>query len=198
MSSKPHSPDDATLLKRIARGDMQAFDALYQRHSAALYTYILRLTRNQQQAEDILQETFIAVWRNAHQYTGRAQVRSWLFSIAHRRTMDWIRSVANVNETEAGDTIEEWLMEDQHSSDPAWEPSASYGEEIRLALDDLSPEHRAVIELAFYYDLSYVEIAEVLGCPLGTVKSRIYAARQQLQKALSHLSRAKVWPGGGQ
>lgn len=195
MTSESRIPDDVTLLKRIAHGDMQAFDVFYQRYSVTVYTYILRLVRDEQLAEDVLQETFIAVWRNAHQYRGKAQVRTWLFSIAHRRTMNWMRSKGGLNENEYVDA-EEWLADGEATTYPSWEQTGVQLEDIRMALDQLSPEHRAVVELAFYYDLSYAEIAEVVGCPLGTVKSRLYTARQQLQHLLRHLRGAEIKPGG--
>lgn len=194
MTPEPRVPDDGTLLKRIARGDTQAFDLFYQRYSATVYTYILRLVRDEQLAEDVLQETFIAVWRNAHQYRGKAQVRTWLFSIAHRRTMNWMRSNGGLNEKEYVD-VEEWLADGEETTYPGWEQGVQI-EDVRMALDQLSPEHRAVVELALYYDLSYAEIAEVVGCPLGTVKSRLYAARQQLQHLLRHLRGDEIKSGG--
>ncbi len=195
MNPQPDDLRDVDLLKRIARGDTQAFDVFYQRYSALLYTYILRLTRHDQQAEDLLQETFLAVWQNAHQFRGRSQVRTWLLSIAHRRTMEWLRARSGFNEEQHAQ-LDEWQRDGQ--ADVSEQVlSAIREEEIRTALAQLSPDQRAVLELAFYYNFSYAEIAEIMDCPVGTVRSRLHAARQQLQVLLSHLVRAGVTSSGG-
>ncbi len=195
MGLRSSGLDDATLMKRIARGDTQAFDFFYQRHSAAVYTYLLRLLHDVQTAEDVLQETFLAVWQGAHRFFGRAQVRTWLLSIAHRRAMDWLRTngtQGNGYDLELNEDVEDSVG----SEPPVWEHEIAQTEAIQQALDQLSPEHRAVLELAFYYECSYAEIAEIIGCPVGTVKSRLHAARHQLQVLLRHLVTSRATSGG--
>ncbi len=180
MGSQAQVPDDKTLLRRIAHGDTEAFDAFYQRYNAVAYTYILRLVHDPQVAEDLLQETFLAVWQGAHRFAGRSQVKTWLLSIAHHHAIAWYR--ANHNGTHHVDMEQ---LEDLTYT--AGLSDAFPLEEIQEALDRLTPEHRAVLELAFYHDLSYGEIALILDCPVGTVKSRLNAARRQLQALLAYL-----------
>jgi len=187
MKRQSETPDEVALLKRIARGDTQAFDVFYQRYNGLIYTYIFRLVHDELAAEDLLQETFLAIWQGAHRFSGRSQVKTWVLSIAHHHVVTWYRTNHNHNgnahysDPETLDRFADGLDGVQVQRDDL--PT----EEIQQALDQLSPDHRAVLELAFYYDCSYAEIAAIVGCPVGTVKSRLNAARRQLQVLLAHL-----------
>jgi RNA polymerase sigma-70 factor (ECF subfamily) len=170
---------DRKLVALISRGDEAALAELYQRHSVPLYNYLLRLVRDQSIAEDLLQEVFIAIWTGSSGFRGRSKVKTWIFRIAHNRAVSWLRKHARPEE--AG--------EQEESPAPADNPETVAlrhwrQDQVRQAVDQLSPKHRAVIELAFVHDLSYSEIAEVVDCPTGTVKSRISYAMRRLDGIL--------------
>jgi len=173
-------PADAALLAASAGGDEAAFAALYDRHSARLFRYLLRLVGQREAAEDLLQEVFVAAWDGAARFRGQASVVTWLFRIAHHRAVDWLRA----QRPEPAEADEMLAATDC----PPEEAFAALGaERLRAALAHLSPDHRAVLELAFFEGLSCREIALVLDCPVGTVKSRIFHAKSNLRGALERL-----------
>ena len=173
---------DHQLLQQVAGGDEQAFDELYQAYNAPIYNYILRLIHEPGVAEELLQEVFLAAWQGAARFRQEANVKTWLLHIAHNQTVSWLRRVQQVspldeltNLADDGEPIEEQIVQ-------TWQL-----DQVRAALDQISPKHRAVIELAFVHALSYAEIAEVLDCPLGTVKSRISYALRSLNGVLKRM-----------
>ncbi|MGC9398601.1 MAG: RNA polymerase sigma factor [Anaerolineae bacterium] len=166
---------DAELIEAIGQHDEEAFDVLYRRYNVPLYNYILRLIHRPSVAEELLQEVFLAVWEGAGGFRGHAQVKTWLFRIAHHQSVSWLRRKREVL-TADGELPDSPVSPGTESHVIAtWQSSR-----VREALDKLSPEHRAVLELAFFHEMSYAEIAEVLDCPLGTVKSRMSYARRYL------------------
>jgi RNA polymerase sigma-70 factor (ECF subfamily) len=170
---------DLDLLRRMKAGDDDAVRELYARHGQRLYAYALRLTNDPATAEDVTQNTLVTVWRTANKFRGEGRLIAWLLGIVHHTAMKAIR-----NAPQFLDEAEETVSENQ----PTPEDQAEVGETkrwVRQGLQSLSPEHRAVLELVFYQGLSLNEAAEVLNCPLGTVKSRLSYARQHLRGVLS-------------
>jgi RNA polymerase sigma-70 factor (ECF subfamily) len=169
---------DQQLLFQTSRGDEVSFCELYSLYGRQVYNYLLRLLREEPAAEDILQEVFLAVWRYAGNYQGRARVKTWLFRIAHNQAISWLRRdrlALPYEEIEA----------DSGEASPEDQALESWRrEQVRWALSWLSPKHRAVLEMAYLQDLSYQEIAEVVGCPVGTVKSRMNQAMRNLHGKL--------------
>jgi len=179
FSSKPlkeeQTSTDLDLIDAIADHDERSFDVLYHRYNVSLYNYILRLIHRPHVAEEILQEVFLAVWEGAGRFKGRAKVKTWLFRIAHYQAVSWLRRKREVL-TDDGELPDRPVPPRTESQVIAsWQTDT-----VRTALDKLSPEHRAVLELAFFHEMSYAEIAEVLECPVGTVKSRMSYARRNL------------------
>ncbi len=172
---------DRQLLRRVAQGDEEALGILYQRHSRSLYNYLLRLIHEPALAEDLLQEVFVAAWQGAGRFRGRSKVTTWLFRIAHNQAVSWLRCRKRECTLEK---VADLAVE----GSPAEQMMGRWrADRIQAALEQLSPKHRAVLELAFYHELSYQDIAEVVGCPVGTVKSRVSYARHYLQEALDEL-----------
>jgi len=173
---------DENLVRQIAAGDEHALEALYARYSAPLYRYLLRLVHQTAAAEDLLQEIFIAAWRGASRFKGRAQVRTWIFRIAHNQAVSWLRRQRPTSGLDAVDGL-------PASGDPVVESTMARwrADQVRQALPRLSAKHRAVLELTFYHGFSQAEIAEIVGCPVGTVMSRMSYARRSLRQALSGL-----------
>lgn len=179
---------------RAARGDGEAFAALYDRWSGPILRYFWHLCYDRDAAEDLLQETFLRLWRAAPRYEVRARFSTYLFQIAKNL---WINERAKVLRRPlrvsldaprdgAGDgagTLGERLAGDGPS--PSDEASrAETGRRIRAAVDRLSEKLREVLVLAALEEMPYAEVAEVLGIPEGTVKSRMWAAVRELRKRL--------------
>jgi RNA polymerase sigma factor (sigma-70 family) len=180
------------LVGRMAAGDRGALAELYARESAALFAYLRLFTVDRELSEEIVQDTFLAAWHGAAAFAGRATVRSWLFAIARRRAADALRRprLRAVPEDAAG-------LSELPSREPGPEDlaiAAATREELTAALARLSPVHREALELAFGHGLSYPELSEVLGIPLGTVKSRLSYAKRALRRLLDEAADAA--PGG--
>ena len=176
----PSSSTDEELLRHITRGNSLAFNCLYERYGQRLYAYALRLTENPAQAEDILQESMLVVWRKAVTYRGEGSAQAWLLSIIRNKCMQLYRQKPTES-IEGGDL-------DFADEALSMEKDISQQDErsrVRKALQRLSPEHREVLELVFYQGLNQKEIARVCRCPVGTVKSRLNYARQQLRGILT-------------
>ncbi len=176
----PSSSSDEELLRHITRGVAPAFNHLYERYGQRLYAYALRLTENPALAEDILQECMLIVWRKAATYRGEGSVLAWLLSIVRHKCMQLFRQKpAESIEGSDLDLADEAISMEKDIS------QQDERNRVREALRHLSPEHREVLELVFYQGLNQKEIAQVCGCPLGTVKSRLSYARQQLRGILT-------------
>jgi RNA polymerase sigma-70 factor (ECF subfamily) len=178
------SPDDpAALIARIARGDRDAFGRFYDAFAARAFGLIRRVVRDPGAAEDVLQEVFWQVWREAAQYDpGRGRPEAWLLMRARTRAIDRLRSMRRREQT--------FVMPlDESAAPPAQgaAPSSAAVEErgaIESALDRLPDPQRQVIELAFFEGLTQSEIAVRLGEPLGTVKTRARLGLERLRRAL--------------
>ncbi len=179
---------DVELVRRIAANEEAALRDLYAAYGQRLYAYALRLTENPAQAEDVVQDTLVAVWRMAGRFRGEGRVVAWLLGIVHHIAMKAIRHKSQ--------PISEAMEETLHSTEPSPEDSVRADERaqwVQRGLQSLSPDHRAVLELIFYQGLSLKEVAQVCDCPLGTVKSRLSYARQYLRNMLSHSSHVEDW-----
>jgi RNA polymerase sigma factor (sigma-70 family) len=174
-------PDDAALLATFARGDRDAVQALYARFGRPLFAYVKGLVRDDGLAEEIVQDTFVAAWRGSGSYEGRSSVSSWLFGIARRQARDRMRRVRL--EMEPLERLEE-LPAGNPGPEAAALAAASRAE-LACALERVSAADREVLVLAFAHELSGPEIADVLGIPAGTVKSRLFNARRRLRVQLA-------------
>lgn len=179
MAAKPLA-DDARLLQRIGRGDRQALSELYARYQRVLFAYLLQLTPDYGLAEEILQDTLVAVWKSAHSFEGRSSALTWLIGVARRQAHNTLRQrripLADLSEVET-----------MPASDPEPEEAVLAGvarAELAEAFQRLAPVHREVLVLTFVQELSYQETALILNVPLGTVKSRLSNARRALRAIL--------------
>jgi RNA polymerase sigma-70 factor (ECF subfamily) len=177
---QPPTSDDRQLLQRIGRGDRQALTELYARHRQMLFHYLLHLTPDRGLAEELLQDTLVAVWKSAASFEGRSSVTTWLIGVTRRQAHNTLRrrGVELVDLTE---------VETMPASEPEPEDAllaTMAREQVAEALGCLGPLHREVLMLAFVQELSYAEIAAALGVPIGTVKSRLSYAKRTLKAAL--------------
>src|SRR2546429_1428578 len=181
-----NEPSDEALLNAIAGGAVWAMDSLYQRYSRILYSLAYRMVADHQVAEDLLQDAFLAVWRRAISYspqTGAA--RSWLISILHHRTIDYLRKVRRQSSIQVAPLEEIELNESiayPDTWDEAWQSVKS--SHVRAALMKIPTEQRLVIELAYFQGWTHTEIAEGTQIPLGTVKARMRLGLLNLKQIL--------------
>ncbi len=172
--------DEVELLRRVAAGDRAAFEAAYRFYHPAVTRFVSRLTWRNDVVEEVVNDTMVVVWQKAHRFRGDSRPSSWVLGIAYRTALKRLRKVARRSEDE--------LPGELRLVDPD-EPEATLArrqtrERIRRALKRLSPEHRAVVELTFFGDYAYREIAEIVGCPVNTVKTRMFHARKRLGRLL--------------
>lgn len=177
--------DDVALVRRMVDSDETALGALYDQWSRALYSLVLHLLQDPDEAEDVVEETFWQAWRKASSYEpSRGAVSTWLLTIGRRRALDRLRARKRNRE----DLDARNVFADLPSSDP--DPyqdaeNANLRESVRTALRGLPEEQRHPLELGYFNGLSQSEIAEVTGEPLGTVKTRMRLAMQKLREPLS-------------
>jgi RNA polymerase sigma-70 factor, ECF subfamily len=172
--------DDAALLRQVAGGDRDALGALYRRHAHVVLAQIRLAVGEPGLSEEILQDTMLAVWRGAASFRGDSSVRSWLIAIARRQARDRRRR-------RRMHTVGDEALAGQPSGTPGPEHVAldrAEVAEVAAAIRELAPAHREVLGLMFGAGLSLREVAGVLDIPVGTVKSRLAAARTALNRSL--------------
>jgi RNA polymerase sigma-70 factor, ECF subfamily len=192
-ASEPLSSDpDFDLLCEIAAGSGEALGLFYDRHAPLALGLLCRMLGDRNEAEEVLQEVFLQVWRDAGRYDpGRSSPRGWLLLLARSRALDRHRSTAarrrREDETARGEAV--------RAVAPLGTRRLEHGESCRRigsALGRLPPEQRRVIELAFWEGLTQTQIAKVLGAPLGTVKSRALLAMKKLRQILDEMEEMEL------
>jgi RNA polymerase sigma-70 factor, ECF subfamily len=172
--------DDDQLMKRVAQGDEHAFLTIYDCYVGRVHALTLRILGEPMLAEEATQDTFLKLWSRAHLYLAeRGSLLFWLLTIARRTALDRLRLEGRrPTLSDANDPSELW----QNIPDAASTSEESHWHSLQFAVQALSSEHRQLIDLAYYQGLSQSEIAEVLGWPLGTVKTRLRAAMERLRQ----------------
>jgi RNA polymerase sigma-70 factor (ECF subfamily) len=184
---------DKSLIEAHCRGDSAAFGELVRRYGDGMFGYLMKMSKNRQDAEDLFQETFKRVHEKAHTFRG-SQLKSWLFTIATNVAIDGLRRrrrmrVVSLNQKlDCSDNDGEELGA-VALADDSYEPSqeaakAEQTEKVRGAIESLPARQRATLVLAYYQQLSYPEVAKVMGCSLGTVKTQMYRALRALAQKL--------------
>lgn len=172
--------DDAQLIRRIGSGDRQALSELYARYQRVLFAYLLQLTPDYGLAEELLQDTLVAIWKSAGSFEGRSSVLTWLIGIARRQAHNTLRQ-RHVPLTALSE-VEAMPAPDLEPEEVALAGVARA--ELIEAFRCLAPVHREVLLLTFVQELSYQETAAILEVPVGTVKSRLSNARRALRAIL--------------
>jgi RNA polymerase sigma-70 factor, ECF subfamily len=163
---------DEDLISLVEAADAEAFATLYDRHSRAAFSLAYRMMGERQASEDLTQDAFLKVWRGASSYRAeRGSVRTWILSIVHNRGIDQIRSQASRRRTQ--ETFEASAPRSQPSEAFAETLRNSQRDQVREALNTLPPEQLKILELAYFSGYTHVEISDLLGLPLGTVKGRM-------------------------
>jgi RNA polymerase sigma factor (sigma-70 family) len=174
-------PSDEQVLEAVGRGDDDALGVLYDRFGRLAFRLAFRILRDRALAEDAVQEAFLAVWRSADAYKReRAKPSTWILTVVHRRAVDLVRR----EQTRRGEPLE---AAPEPTSGPADEDAVLRDRRaaVQAALTELPGEQRQALELAYYGGLTQSELAERLGVPLGTVKSRMFAGLGRLRELLA-------------
>ncbi len=175
------------LLQRVATKDKTAFEKLYKRFHPQLSRYLSRILRRPELVEEVVSDTLFVVWEKAHQFQGRSKVSTWITGIAYLKgikALDKLKTMPEQQARELND-VELSLEGDDLIS------KMGLSEWLASGLDQISAEQRSVIELTYFSGYSYQEIADVMDCPVNTVKTRMFHARRKLEKLLPVLSGAE-------
>jgi RNA polymerase sigma factor (sigma-70 family) len=191
--------EELTLLRRVADADRKAFETLYHLYYRRLFAYLFKLTRRGDLVEEVLNDVMFAIWTGAARFDGRSRPSTWIFGIAYHKALKALARQASAGGTHApaagsgqgGNRGEPGEREVEEAATGEGPQSLLERREVAStlgkALGALSAEHRAVVELTYYYELSYGEIAEIVGCPVNTVKTRMFHARRRLKELLPAL-----------
>ena len=184
------SASDEILIGRIAQGDRLAMQVLFARHHVRVYRFVLRIVRNEASAEDLISEVFLDVWRQADRFEGRSAVSTWLLAIARFKALSSMRRKPDeeLDEEAAG------AIEDTSDTPEVSLQKKDKSGLLRKCLEQLSREHREVIDLVYYHEKSIEEVAEIVGIPEATVKTRMFYARKKLSELLKAAGLDRGWP----
>lgn len=176
----PAPADEIALMGRVAAEELDAFESLYRLYHPRLTRFLGNMTQRPALVEEILDDTMLVVWHKAHTYNPSAKVSTWIFAIAWRQALKALRQI---------DDAVEFCADKQAGSAGAEPEGELQQQELRARLDQalsaLSAEHRAVIELTYYFGYACREIAQIMGCPVDTVKTRMFYARRRLKTLLA-------------
>ena len=178
--ASPHlASSDALLIERISRKDLRAFEQLYRAYHPRLTRFLLNIVRRTHLAEEVLNDTMMVVWRQSDRYNGRSKVSTWIFAIAYRQALKALRRRDDpVEDREAG-------ARPSGEAGPEQELSRRQVKQTLVgAINELSTAHRAVVDLTYFHEIGYREIAELMECPVDTVKTRMFHARRHLKSKL--------------
>ena len=169
------------LLQRISKGNEQALEDFYRIFESRVYAFALSRLNNPHVSGDILNEVMWAVWRGAGRFKGQAAVATWVMGIAHHKIMDHLRT----RDKHKSEDLDPNMPAAADRDVPAMLNRFQESEHLRRALNQLTDEHRQVLHLAFYEDLSGREISEIIGCPEPTVRTRIHYAKKLMKRWLA-------------
>ncbi|WP_299705997.1 RNA polymerase sigma factor [uncultured Tateyamaria sp.] len=177
-AKSPAALSDDALIAAVAQSDVAAFEQIHKKYFPKLMHFARRITGNAEAAEEVANDVLMTVWRTADRFEGRSKPSTWIFGIAYRVAMKQRKKL----ERRAGDVeLDEGMIAARDDT----AETVIRGTDLKNALDQLKPELRAVVELTYYNGYLYTEIAEILGCPVGTVKTRMMTARRRLRGILS-------------
>jgi len=179
---------DEALLAKVARRDQAAFEKLFLKYQKRLFRYLLGAVRAEATVEELVCETMTDVWRNAGTFQGRSQVSTWIFGIASNKAKTALRRPQR-QEADPEDVLR---LEDPNPGPADEIARQELAGQVRAALEHLTPEHRQVVELTFMHGFSYQEISEITGCPVNTVKTRMFHAKRRLREALGGIFSGRV------
>lgn len=177
MSKEKRTDPERPLLERVVKKDKAAFEQLYQLTSRSVFSYLFRMLQHRETAEDIHVEVFIQVWKTAEKFKGKSKVKTWIFGIARNLALNEMRR-EKIRRTE--------VLDDRQTDSRINMEIDGYARarHIQTAMDGLSVKHREILDLVFFHELPYTEVAGLLGIPENTVKTRVYYAKDVLKAKL--------------
>jgi RNA polymerase sigma-70 factor, ECF subfamily len=182
---------DEVLIGRIANGDRLAMQVLYARHHVRVFRFVVRIVRDDATAEDLISEVFLDVWRQAARFEGRSAAATWTLAIARFKALSALRRRPpdqELDEETAG------AIEDPSDDPETTLEKKDKSSAIRKCLTGLSVEHREIIDLVYYHEMSVEEVAQIVGIPENTVKTRMFYARKRLAELLKAAGIERGWP----
>ena len=175
----PEATLERELLDRVGQRDLQAFEKLYREYQPRLSRFLINLVQHPLVVEEVLNDTMVVVWQSADKFRGESKVSTWIFSIAYRKALK-------------ARGRPQPLPDEASSFEPSPEPgpdqqvnAAHLRDALAAAMNKLSADHRAVVDLTYFHNLGYREIAEIMDCPIDTVKTRMFHARRRLRAMIS-------------
>jgi RNA polymerase sigma-70 factor (ECF subfamily) len=171
---------DDMLVDRIRRRDLRAFEQLYKAYHGRMSRFLLNMLRRPELVEEVLNDTMMVVWDKIGDFQGASKLSTWMFGIAYRQGLGALRRLDEPVDDERAAARES--LEGTPEQNAAGERSRKA---LTKAIDALSPAHRAVVNLTYFQDFGYREIAEILDCPVDTVKTRMFHARRHLKQSLA-------------
>jgi RNA polymerase sigma-70 factor, ECF subfamily len=190
-NAKMSAATDEELLKRIVAGDNLAMKSFYARHHVRLYRFLVRMTRREATAEELMHEVLLEIWRKAGSYEGRSSVSTWMLSIAHHKAISQLRKRSE-QPLDEDETATE-MPDDEDDPEVALQ-KRNKSTVMRACMEKLSEEHRTILDLVYYHDRSVADASEVLGIPENTVKTRLFYARKRLAVLMSEAGLDRGWP----
>ena len=173
-------PAERRLIGRVAVGDLRAFEQFYRAYHARLTRFLDRMTRQRVLVEEVLNDTMLVVWNRSDRFDGSSKVSTWVFAIAYRKALKALQR--------QDEAVEDETRDERPGLSAGPEQQAQAGQvkaQLVRALDALSVDHRAVIELTYFHGMGYREIAQIVDCPVDTVKTRMFHARRRLRALLA-------------
>jgi RNA polymerase sigma-70 factor, ECF subfamily len=181
---------DTELIGRMAKGDQRAMPLLFARHRTRIHRFVLRRVRSEGLAEDLVNETFLAVWQQAGRFQGGSSATTWMLAIAHNKAVSALRKR---REEALEEGAAEAVPDGADSAETGLAKSGKAGA-LRACLDRLPDEQKVVMDLVYYHEQSVKEVAQVLGIPESTVKTRMFYARRKLSEMLTAAGIDRGWP----
>ncbi len=182
--------DDADLVARIGRQDEAALRLLFTRHHAPVFRFLTRRVYSEAVAEELTNRVFLEVWRNARTFEARASVSTWMLTIARNLAASHMRKR---REGALDDGVAESIADDSDDPEVAAQ-KADKAAAMRRCMAKLSSEHREIIDLVYYHEMSVTEVSAVVGIPEATVKTRMFYARKKLSELLIEAGIDRGWP----
>jgi len=177
--ARPSGGHERELIERVIQRDMTAFEKLYRIYQPRLTRFVSTLVQRQQLVEEVLDDTMMVVWDTAESFRGTSKLSTWIFAIAYRKA---IRA-----RSRWPDPVEDDSLNTRVSEEPGPDHQLRHNrlhDALLEAMSSLSADHRAVVDLTYFHGLGYREIADIMDCPVDTVKTRMFHARRRLKAAL--------------
>jgi RNA polymerase sigma factor (sigma-70 family) len=179
-TARPIGLEEKDLIGRVAARDLDAFEQLYRLYRPRLVRFLINLVQRPGLVEEVLDDTMMVVWQTAHRFRGASKPSTWIFAIAYRKAMK--------AKARWPDPVEDEPRDTRVSPDPGPDQRLQHRrlhEALVVAMSHLSADHRAVVDLTYFHGMGYREIAEIMSCPIDTVKTRMFHARRRLKEVLS-------------